>query len=150
VYIWSQVQMNNYRIKYGIVTNNIKCQFGLHHCDRHIDAIEMDISFAYFGVRMKKTWKRQNPDVSWHHQGPTVPHLHQRNQELPRGDMRFTVGLRHDASQARAGDRSWPCAAQPLAGMGRVAVEALLTDKTCIHLRSASVRTYTFFTKAIP
>jgi hypothetical protein len=26
----------------------------------------------------------------------------------------------------------------------------LLTDKTCIHLRFASVRTYTFFTTGIP
>jgi hypothetical protein len=26
----------------------------------------------------------------------------------------------------------------------------VLTDKTCIHLRSASVQTYTFFTTGIP
>jgi hypothetical protein len=31
-----------------------------------------------------------------------------------------------------------------------VRAESLLTDKTRIHLRSASVRTYTFFTTGIP
>jgi hypothetical protein len=44
--------MSNYRMKCGIITNNIKCQFGLHHCDGLIKMIEMDISFAYTGVRM--------------------------------------------------------------------------------------------------
>jgi hypothetical protein len=48
VYIWSQVQMSNYRIKYGIITNNIKCQIGLHHCDGIVKTIEMDISFNNF------------------------------------------------------------------------------------------------------
>jgi hypothetical protein len=33
---------------------------------------------------------------------------------------------------------------------GVVGGEALLTDKRCIHLRSASVRTYTFFTMGFP
>jgi hypothetical protein len=46
--------MSNYRIEYGIVTNNIKCQFGLHHYDRLVDKIKMDISFDNFGVRMEK------------------------------------------------------------------------------------------------
>jgi hypothetical protein len=32
----------------------------------------------------------------------------------------------------------------------RVTQVPLLTDKTCIHLRSASVRTYTFFTTGFP
>jgi hypothetical protein len=40
--------MSNYRIKYGIVTNNIKCQIGLNHCDGIVKTIEMDISFNNF------------------------------------------------------------------------------------------------------
>jgi hypothetical protein len=60
VYIWSQVQMSNYRIKYGIITNNIKCQFGLHHCNGLIKMIEMDILFVFIRDRMKKIGKRQN------------------------------------------------------------------------------------------
>jgi hypothetical protein len=46
--------MSNYRIKYGIITNNIKCQFGLHHYGGLVEMMEMDISFDNFGVRMKK------------------------------------------------------------------------------------------------
>jgi hypothetical protein len=38
--------MSNYRIKYGIITNNLKCQFELHHCDGLVEMIEMDISFS--------------------------------------------------------------------------------------------------------
>jgi hypothetical protein len=34
--------MSNYRIKYGIITNRL------------VETIEMDISFAYIGVRMNK------------------------------------------------------------------------------------------------
>jgi hypothetical protein len=52
--------MSNYRIKYGIITNNLKYQFGLHHCDGLDETIETDISFACFGVRMTKIMKRQN------------------------------------------------------------------------------------------
>jgi hypothetical protein len=52
--------MSNYKIKYGIITNYDKCKFGLHNCDGLVEAIEMDISFAYFGVRMKKIGKGQD------------------------------------------------------------------------------------------
>jgi hypothetical protein len=38
--------MSNYRIKYSIITNNIKFQFGLHHCDGLVETIEMDILFV--------------------------------------------------------------------------------------------------------
>jgi hypothetical protein len=51
--------MRNYRIKYGILTNNLRCQFGLHHCNGIVEAIEMDISFVYFGVRMQKILNAQ-------------------------------------------------------------------------------------------
>jgi hypothetical protein len=33
--------------------------FGLHHCNGIVEAIEMDISFVYFGVRMKKILNAQ-------------------------------------------------------------------------------------------
>jgi hypothetical protein len=52
--------MRNYRIKYGIITNNIKCQFGLHHCDGLVEMIEMDILFVCMGGSMMEMWKRQN------------------------------------------------------------------------------------------
>jgi hypothetical protein len=51
--------MRNYRIKYGIITNKLKFQFGLHHCDGLIEMIEMDISFDNFGVWMQKILKEQ-------------------------------------------------------------------------------------------
>jgi hypothetical protein len=51
--------MSNYRIKYGIITNNLKWKFGLCHCDGLVETIEMDISFAYNGVRMHEIWERQ-------------------------------------------------------------------------------------------
>jgi hypothetical protein len=51
--------MSNYGIKYIIITNSIKCQFGLHHCDGLVETIEMDISFDNFGVRMQKILKEQ-------------------------------------------------------------------------------------------
>jgi hypothetical protein len=57
VYIWSQVQMSNYRIKYDITTNNIKCQFELHHCNGLSEMIEMAILFVCIGVRKKKIEK---------------------------------------------------------------------------------------------
>jgi hypothetical protein len=50
--------MSNYRIKYGIITNNIKCQFGLH-CDGLVKTIKIDMSFAYFGDWMRKISKRK-------------------------------------------------------------------------------------------
>jgi hypothetical protein len=59
VYIWSQVQMSNYRRKYGIITNNLKWQYVLSHCNRLVEMIEMDISFVYFGVRMQKILNAQ-------------------------------------------------------------------------------------------
>jgi hypothetical protein len=46
--------MKNYRLKYGIIIKNLKCQFALHHCDGLVEAIEMDISFDNFGARMQK------------------------------------------------------------------------------------------------
>jgi hypothetical protein len=46
--------MSNYGIKYTIITNNLNCHFGLYHCDGLVETIEMDISFACFGVRMEK------------------------------------------------------------------------------------------------
>jgi hypothetical protein len=52
--------MSNYRIKYNIITNNIKCQFELHHCDGLDETIEMDILFVCTGVRMKKIEKIDN------------------------------------------------------------------------------------------
>jgi hypothetical protein len=52
--------MSDYRIKYDIITNNIKCQFGLHHCDGLVETIKMDISFDNFGVQMHKILKEQN------------------------------------------------------------------------------------------
>jgi hypothetical protein len=39
--------MCNYGIKYIIITNNLKFQFGLHHCDGLVETIEMDILFVY-------------------------------------------------------------------------------------------------------
>jgi hypothetical protein len=52
--------MSNYRIRNGFITNNLKCQFGMHLCDGFIEKIEMDISLAYFGVRMKTIGKGQD------------------------------------------------------------------------------------------
>jgi hypothetical protein len=46
--------MSNYGIKYIIVTINIKCQFGLQHCDELVETIKLDILFIYFGAHMKK------------------------------------------------------------------------------------------------
>jgi hypothetical protein len=54
MYIWLQVKMSNYRVKYDIITNNLKCQDGLLHCDRLVKMIETDILFAYFRVWMQK------------------------------------------------------------------------------------------------
>jgi hypothetical protein len=42
--------MSNYRIKYGIIQNNLKYQFGLRRCDGLVQTIEMDISFAYWAA----------------------------------------------------------------------------------------------------
>jgi hypothetical protein len=42
-----------------IITNNLKCQSGLHHCDKLVETIEMDISFDNFGVRMQEILKEQ-------------------------------------------------------------------------------------------
>jgi hypothetical protein len=60
VYIWLQVQMSNYRIKYGIITNNSTCQFRLHHCDGLVEMIKLDILFIYFGAHMKKILEVEN------------------------------------------------------------------------------------------
>jgi hypothetical protein len=46
--------MINYGIKYAIITNNLECQFGLHHCDGLVETIEMNLSFDNFGVGMQK------------------------------------------------------------------------------------------------
>jgi hypothetical protein len=46
--------MSNYRIKYGIITNNLKCQLELHHFNELIEMIKMDILFTYIGVCMDK------------------------------------------------------------------------------------------------
>jgi hypothetical protein len=46
--------MSHYRIQYSIITNNIKIQLELHHCDGLVETIEMDISFAYIGVPTMK------------------------------------------------------------------------------------------------
>jgi hypothetical protein len=59
LYIWLQVNMSNYGIKYIIITNSLKCQNGLHHCDELVKAIEMDILLGYIGVRMQKISNRQ-------------------------------------------------------------------------------------------
>jgi hypothetical protein len=37
----------------GAIGNSAKYQIVLHHCDELVETIEMDISFAYFGVRMR-------------------------------------------------------------------------------------------------
>jgi hypothetical protein len=55
--------MSNYRIKYGIIQNNLKYQFGLLHYDGLVKTIEVDISFAYFGVWMKRYEKDKFADV---------------------------------------------------------------------------------------
>jgi hypothetical protein len=52
--------MRNYRIKYGIITSNLKCQFGLHHCDEFVELIETDILFVNFGDRMENILNIQN------------------------------------------------------------------------------------------
>jgi hypothetical protein len=46
--------MSNYRIQYGIITNNLICQFELCHCDGLVKMIKMDILFTYIGVCMHK------------------------------------------------------------------------------------------------
>jgi hypothetical protein len=51
--------MSSYDIKYIIITNSLKCQFGLPHCNGLVETIEMDILFICIGVRMKSI-KRQN------------------------------------------------------------------------------------------
>jgi hypothetical protein len=50
--------VSNYGIKYNIITNSLECQFGLCHYDVFVETVEMDISFAYFGVSMKEMDKR--------------------------------------------------------------------------------------------
>jgi hypothetical protein len=52
--------MSNYKIKYGIVTNNSKFQFRLHHCDGLVEMIKLDILFIYFGAHMKKISEVEN------------------------------------------------------------------------------------------
>jgi hypothetical protein len=51
--------MSNYKIKCGMITNNIKCRFGLQYCDGHVKAIETDILLGYFEVQMQKISNRQ-------------------------------------------------------------------------------------------
>jgi hypothetical protein len=46
--------MSNFGIKYIIITNSLKCQFGLHYCDGLVEVIEMDILFACIRVPMQK------------------------------------------------------------------------------------------------
>jgi hypothetical protein len=62
--------MSEYGIKYIIITNNIKCQFGLDHCDGLVGTIKMDILFAYIGVRMHKGGPHQGWAPPTH--GPTM------------------------------------------------------------------------------
>ena len=56
-YNWEQVIQ--WLLK-DIIINNLKCQFGLHHCDGLVETIEMDISFVYFWVWMKEICTRQD------------------------------------------------------------------------------------------
>jgi hypothetical protein len=46
--------MSNYGIKYIIITNSLKCQFGMHHCDGLVKKIKMDILFAYIRVCVRE------------------------------------------------------------------------------------------------
>jgi hypothetical protein len=43
-------EQENQRLIQGTITNSVKCRIGPHHCDKLTETIEMDISFAYFGV----------------------------------------------------------------------------------------------------
>jgi hypothetical protein len=52
--------------RFGIIINNLKCQIGLHYCNGLVETIEMDISFAYFGVRTKEI-------CTIYHVGPVGP-----------------------------------------------------------------------------
>jgi hypothetical protein len=52
--------MSDYRIKYDIITNNLKCQSGLYHCDELIETIKLDILFINFGAHMKKILEEEN------------------------------------------------------------------------------------------
>jgi hypothetical protein len=51
--------MSNYGIKNIIITNNLKCQSKLHHCDKLVEKIEIHISFDKFRVRMQEILKEQ-------------------------------------------------------------------------------------------
>jgi hypothetical protein len=46
--------MSNHGIKYIMITNSLKCQVGLYHCDGLVKMIKMDILFVYFRVWMQK------------------------------------------------------------------------------------------------
>jgi hypothetical protein len=93
VYIWLQVQMNNYRIKCGIITNNIKFQFGLYNYDGLVQMIKMDILFFCIGVCMRKIWKGQ---YWWRHHGS-------------HGSRAIGWPARLHCTRGRAGGRSaWP------------------------------------------
>jgi hypothetical protein len=59
MYIWLHVNTSRYDIKYIIITNSLKCQFGLHHCNGPVETTKMEILFVCIGVRMKSI-KRQN------------------------------------------------------------------------------------------
>jgi hypothetical protein len=62
-------EMSNYRIKYIIITNSIKYQLGLCHCDGLVETIKLDILFIYFGahIGVRKSYgmltssRRQHP-----------------------------------------------------------------------------------------
>jgi hypothetical protein len=49
--------MSNYGIKYIIIANNLKCQFGLHRCDRLVDTIKMNILLDYFEAEVENIFK---------------------------------------------------------------------------------------------
>jgi hypothetical protein len=51
---WYSWEHANQWHRYGIIINNLKCQIGLHHCNRLVETIEMDISFAYIRARMRE------------------------------------------------------------------------------------------------
>jgi hypothetical protein len=62
---WEQV---NQWHRYGIIINNLKCHIGLHHCNRLIETIEMEISFTYIRARIREICIR-------HYVGPVGPTL---------------------------------------------------------------------------
>jgi hypothetical protein len=71
-YNWEQV---NQWHRYGLIIKNPKCQIDLHHCNGLVETIEMDISFAYIGVRMREIgmWARRDPHkATWRHAATQV------------------------------------------------------------------------------